>query len=319
MPLEVSAQPLPCPFCGYDLRATKRDERGIRCPECGKTITARLIASDIPWVQRRHLGHVRAWWRTTSSFIFHPAQFGAQEGHVAIRDAKSFHRVSLLLAILLGALLLGGTFLVRGDQWNEYLKNAFTSNFDPLGEAMRADTTGKELRGSNSVVMALSQLVLADCALVLIPITCTLGPAFSLSMMVYRLWATTGHRHRPRKRRAARLAYYASAILPVESLFLGMAALLAMIGYDHESWFGGMWWLQVADGVASAILCLASLLVLVVPAWLFMKAAMQEGFARRLLFVFFYPVVLVFTWTVCVSVVFAMVGYAAIAIWSSIR
>src|SRR5215204_4041683 len=82
-PTDVSAAPaaaadqdLFCPECGYNLHAL----HGIdRCPECGLAIDRQGFArSQIPWVHRRHVGRVRAYWRTLWMATLRPARIAAE-------------------------------------------------------------------------------------------------------------------------------------------------------------------------------------------------------------------------------------------------
>ncbi len=55
------AQDLLCPECGYNLRGLVE----YRCPECGTPFDpAKLTVSQIPWLHRRRIGRVPAFWRT---------------------------------------------------------------------------------------------------------------------------------------------------------------------------------------------------------------------------------------------------------------
>lgn len=50
-----------CPACAYDLRGATSD----CCPECGRSLdNLRSTTSRIPWVHRKDLGHLRAYWQT---------------------------------------------------------------------------------------------------------------------------------------------------------------------------------------------------------------------------------------------------------------
>lgn len=60
-----------CPNCSYDLRGQERASL-IRCPECGKQYdAAELSATRVPWIQRRHIGRVRACTGTIRLVAFH--------------------------------------------------------------------------------------------------------------------------------------------------------------------------------------------------------------------------------------------------------
>ncbi len=82
-----------CPACGYDLRHTEEP----RCPECGSAFDRNtLIVSRIPWVHRRELGRVTAWWRTMTLAIFSPNKL-AQEVALPVSwvDASRFRWVTI--------------------------------------------------------------------------------------------------------------------------------------------------------------------------------------------------------------------------------
>src|SRR5690348_10913574 len=58
-------EPLPCPECGYDLRATHAD----LCNECGAAVDrSTLRVSSIPWTHRRTIGRFRAYIKTVWLF-----------------------------------------------------------------------------------------------------------------------------------------------------------------------------------------------------------------------------------------------------------
>ena len=93
-----------CPECGYDLRGIDSD----RCPECGLPID-REIVSRIPWVHRRKIGRVKAYWRTLWMATFRTAALAEEVRRpVSIRDGQTFRWVTVLLAWLpLGAMAAG--------------------------------------------------------------------------------------------------------------------------------------------------------------------------------------------------------------------
>src|SRR2546430_12165891 len=77
-----------CPDCGYDLRGLTSG----RCPECGLLIDdAALAASPIPWVHRRRIGRVRAFFRTLMLTTFRPKRLAAAAAvPVDYREAQRF-------------------------------------------------------------------------------------------------------------------------------------------------------------------------------------------------------------------------------------
>jgi hypothetical protein len=95
-----------CPFCGYILRGIESP----RCPECGNDIDyAALHEPQIPWVHRKRIGGLRAYWRTVWLVMFQPRRFAAEIGRpVRLRDAQLF-RLSTLVRVYLP--LLAGTIV----------------------------------------------------------------------------------------------------------------------------------------------------------------------------------------------------------------
>ncbi len=94
-----------CPDCGYDLRGIQ----SLRCPECGLKIDPLAVTSRIAWANRKHIGRIRAFWRTLIGATFSPkALAGAAAGPVEFRSGQIFRwTVVLLASIPIAALLLG--------------------------------------------------------------------------------------------------------------------------------------------------------------------------------------------------------------------
>lgn len=86
-----------CPECGYDLQAIASD----RCPECGLAIDrSRLGESTIPWVHRKQIGRIRAFYRTVKLATFSPREFAKEMSRAAhFRDAVLFRRVAVCCAL----------------------------------------------------------------------------------------------------------------------------------------------------------------------------------------------------------------------------
>jgi hypothetical protein len=92
------ADNLPCPQCGYDLRAIDESDR---CPECGWEIDRTGLArSRIPWSMRgRALGRFRAYWRTVWLGAWRVGRLAEEIGRpVELCDAKRFATITALLA-----------------------------------------------------------------------------------------------------------------------------------------------------------------------------------------------------------------------------
>ena len=88
-----------CPQCGYDLRGIG-DTR--RCPECGLVIDwDELADSRIPWVHRRHIGRVRAYWRTLWLATVHTKSLSRETFRpVSYADAQRFRFVTSVIAAI---------------------------------------------------------------------------------------------------------------------------------------------------------------------------------------------------------------------------
>ena len=92
----VEMRELFCPVCGYDLRGIE----STRCPECGGAFDrSALAASNIPWVHRRYLGTVRAFWKTVRMATVRPEHLGAECARpISYADALRFRLAVVLTA-----------------------------------------------------------------------------------------------------------------------------------------------------------------------------------------------------------------------------
>lgn len=93
----ASEEDLYCPECGYNLHALHGIER---CPECGLKIDREGFArSRIPWVHRRHVGRIRAYWRTIWLATLRPKEIAAEASRrVSYPDAQRFRYVTAFIA-----------------------------------------------------------------------------------------------------------------------------------------------------------------------------------------------------------------------------
>ena len=87
-----------CPACGYSLRGITSD----RCPECGLAIDRSALAvSQIPWVHRRRIGRVRAYWRTVWFSTFQRKKLAGEVSRpVSYADAQRFRWVTITIMML---------------------------------------------------------------------------------------------------------------------------------------------------------------------------------------------------------------------------
>lgn len=83
-----------CARCGYDLRLST----SLRCPECGDDLGyLRTSVSHIPWVRRREIGRMRAYWRTMSALLLRPRYFCAEAIRpVSYADAQRFRWATVI-------------------------------------------------------------------------------------------------------------------------------------------------------------------------------------------------------------------------------
>ncbi len=86
-----------CQKCGYNLRGLTAE----RCPECGRSLEGlRSPVSLIPWVHRREIGRLRAYWKTVWLVMFRQGQFcweiarSVQHGALDRRDLSRRSLVS---------------------------------------------------------------------------------------------------------------------------------------------------------------------------------------------------------------------------------
>jgi hypothetical protein len=87
-----------CIKCGYNQRGISTD----RCPECGALRKdAPPSPVRIPWSHRRHVGVLRAYWRTVFLVIFRRRALCAEIEHpVSYSDARRFWALTLAQAYL---------------------------------------------------------------------------------------------------------------------------------------------------------------------------------------------------------------------------
>jgi hypothetical protein len=94
--LEVEA--LPCPGCGYDLRAMSTG----RCPECGLEVDREALKeSGVPWAHRAKIGRVKAYIRTVWWMLSGAKRLSMEAAKPqAPADARAIRRVTFVLLTL---------------------------------------------------------------------------------------------------------------------------------------------------------------------------------------------------------------------------
>lgn len=88
-----------CPACGYDLRGSMGGAV-CRCPECGQQFDlASLSTSRIPWMHRREIGRLKAWWLTCWMVLRRPRDLAASlNAPMPYSDARRFWIVCATIA-----------------------------------------------------------------------------------------------------------------------------------------------------------------------------------------------------------------------------
>jgi hypothetical protein len=109
-----------CPNCGYSLRGITSP----RCPECGHELDWKTLGvSRIPWVHRRAIGAIKAYWRTVWLTMLDSRAI-ADDVHrpVSFEDAQRFRRITVMLAWLpLAAAATVGFFAITFEMTNSPL------------------------------------------------------------------------------------------------------------------------------------------------------------------------------------------------------
>jgi hypothetical protein len=214
---------MPCPRCGYDLRASAVGAGGVRCPECGK-ITALagdggITASRVPWTQRRWRGRVRMFFATVGMVVFRPGMLAREvEVPARMRDARRFHTTCLVLAMLTGCAFIVGAI------------------------AAWANTFARPVQDSLALAPA---VVLLDQWFGVLPLALGTLVATWVCVTLYRrmvmLGGGSGWRGEPRfeARRLAALSYYTAALWVVEGMLVGWMAMAALAWIDGARRPGG--------------------------------------------------------------------------------
>lgn len=130
MPPEVTEA---CPSCNYDCRGL------TRCPECGLDLTDPTLIRQrtLPWVNRKAIGRVTAFYRTAHFVFRHPLQL-ANSAYVAQDDrtARGFAWVCIALAgtiVFLATCVGGGPLLelIQGAEVNGWNLSVLLHTAEP--------------------------------------------------------------------------------------------------------------------------------------------------------------------------------------------
>jgi hypothetical protein len=289
-----------CPICEYDLRGNTSG----RCPECG-TIIAAAAGSRLPWIYRTARGGIKAYGQTVAMLLFDPKRLAAEtRRRVPLVPAARFHQESIALATIIGTGLIVICFLLRGARW-EYWLNPTTETF--------FDTASL----SNPLII-LPLRVWADRLFFLVPLLPALYLALQASTWIYRqLFAIGRHTSDIARRRAVRIAYYGSGLVPLLMVIAGLAVALMLLCSDDWAWAVTGW--RPVLQTAIALLIALGLIAFLRPTFVLLSLAGRSTVGRMLAMALAFPLVQAAVWIVILSATFWIFGYSTIAIWAMVN
>lgn len=89
-----------CESCGYNLRGLTEN----RCPECGREFDPiRLPRARIPWLRRKEIGLVAAYFQTVWKVLVHPRQFAGEfrrPNLIPLVAGEKFRMLNISIAVM---------------------------------------------------------------------------------------------------------------------------------------------------------------------------------------------------------------------------
>ncbi len=133
-PHAIDTSTLPCPHCGYDLRATTIEDEKRRCPECGQfTGNTQLTTGTLPWLHRATLGRPSAYFHTLYRIFRHPWKWPTELGPSPdLHAARAFVRIGHL--IFFGIAFLTLNLLYR---WPSFFNDVLDLTLYRLTDGLR--------------------------------------------------------------------------------------------------------------------------------------------------------------------------------------
>jgi hypothetical protein len=286
-----------CPVCEYDLRGNTSG----RCPECG-TIIAATAGSRLPWIYRTARGGVKAYGQTVAMLLFHPKRLADEtRRRVPLVPAARFHQESIALATIVGTGLIVICFLLRGARWEYWLNPSTESLFDNAG--------------IHNPLLALPLAIWSDRLFFLVPLLPALYLALQASTWIYRqLFAVGQHTSSITRRRAIRIAYYGSGLVPVLMVIGGLALALLLLCSDDWAWAIAGW--RPLLQISILLLLALGLFAFLRPTLVLLSLAGRSSFGRMLALVLAFPFIQSVVWIVILGATFWVFGYSTIAVWA---
>jgi hypothetical protein len=192
------------------------------------------MPSQMPWGHRRGrrwLGRVGAYWKTVLAVIRRPGILAREAcGPVCRRDAVGFHRVSVIVATVMGSGAIAGAFRFRVQEMPSIEPGSYW--ITPVAALM-------------------------DSCWGLVPLGLGVFLGVVLGLGYFRALLRWGTGRGVMRGRTGRAALYASALAVVEAVFLGLA-YVAVASPQSEAMRMAGWmdywraWLQAGAGVLAA-------------------------------------------------------------------
>ncbi len=250
-------------------------------------------------------GGIKAYLQTVGLVMFRPARLAHEtRRRVPAGAAKRFHQESMALATIIGTGLMVFCFLLRGTHLEEWLS--------PSMETLFATVT------DGNPLLSLPLRVWTDRLFFVIPLGLALYLALHTFAWSYRkLFFYSGAGSSLARRRAERIAYYASGLCAVLVLLGGLFVISWMLISDEWAWAMGPW--RVMLRVFMGLLAGSMVAVAYYPTLVLLARAGRPRVLLNILLSLIFLGVQALAGCVIVGGVFWVCGYVSIAVWAMVR